>query len=181
MSNRYPILSVLTVQEANRFWRHVLVTENDDCWIWQRARVKKNYGGYSIHRAGKIIVFITSRIAYALHYGSDPGEMDVLHKCDTPLCCNPRHLFLGTNQDNIADRVQKGRSAKGDNHWSRRNPEKTSKGQSHGRSKLKDHQVIAIRQRYAIDHIPRKIIAQEFNVTVATINLIVMRKIWKHI
>lgn len=142
--------------------------------------MKKNYGGYTIIRNGKSMILTASRVAYALHYGTDPAELDVLHKCDNPPCCNPAHLFLGTNGDNILDRVKKGRSVKGDDHWTHRRPEQTTKGQRHGQSKLTDADVVTIRTQH-MQGVTRKAIAEQFQVTIATIGLIVTRKTWKHL
>jgi hypothetical protein len=51
-----------------------------------------------------------SRVAYALAYGPFDYSLHILHRCDNPKCVNPEHLFLGTNQDNIDDKVKKGRA-----------------------------------------------------------------------
>jgi len=49
------------------------------------------------------------RVAWELHYGPIPQNMQVLHRCDNPPCCNPDHLFLGTQADNVADMIAKKR------------------------------------------------------------------------
>jgi hypothetical protein len=79
---------------------YVSVGEFDDCWEWQGARTVAGYGvvghdgvHYSAHRV----------MAGAL------ADDVVLHTCDNPPCCNPRHLRVGTQRDNIADAVAKGR------------------------------------------------------------------------
>jgi hypothetical protein len=101
-----PIKS-LSVDFAQKFWARVFKAD-DDCWYWQGARDPNDYGRIGI---GHQRTFLAHRVAWALVYG-DPGEWHVLHKCDNPACVNPDHLFLGTNEDNIEDRVRKGRSVR---------------------------------------------------------------------
>jgi hypothetical protein len=78
------------------------------CIEWTGHRDPKGYGRFS-SQGGEILVH---RLAYTMHFGVDPGELHVLHSCDNPSCCNPHHLFLGTNADNMADRLAKGRQAR---------------------------------------------------------------------
>lgn len=92
----------------------------DDCWPWlgQKSSGKRNrgdYGSFSICTGdGERPRWSTHRMAWVLANGLIPDKLQVLHKCDNPPCCNPRHLFLGTNQDNNADKVAKGRLAVGE-------------------------------------------------------------------
>lgn len=86
-----------------RFLKHV--QKSDGCWVWIGAVNPKGYGSFMLDGTCQI----ASRVAYRLFVGAI-GEFHVLHRCDMPLCVNPAHLFLGTNADNVADRVQKGRS-----------------------------------------------------------------------
>ena len=69
------------------------------------------------------------RFIYEECFGFVPDGLHVLHKCDNPPCINPEHLFLGTNQDNIDDKVRKGRQLK---------------GEQIPVSKLKEHEAMAI-------------------------------------
>ena len=93
------------------FDRHCLKKSIDECWEWQGYRNKKNYGVTRIGgRNSK--AFLAHRLSWTIHFGEIPHGMHVCHKCDNPPCVNPNHLFIGTNQDNIMDRVAKGRSSK---------------------------------------------------------------------
>ena len=83
-----------------RFWEKVEFGAPDECWLWTAARDRRGYGMFEHHYA--------SRVAYTLTVG-DPGDLDVLHACDNPPCCNPLHLWAGTAQDNIQDAIAKGR------------------------------------------------------------------------
>lgn len=76
------------------------------CWIWLEGLTTSNYG--SLRRNRRLI--LAHRLAYELQYGAIPAGMNVCHKCDTPQCCNPSHLFLGTHKDNTNDMVSKGRA-----------------------------------------------------------------------
>lgn len=100
----------LAVQEViERFWKRTDKALNG-CWIWAGAVWGNNsYGCVKFN--GR--TWNAHRLAYSLEKGEIPAGLCVLHACDTPLCVNPDHLFLGTQKDNIADRARKGRTSNG--------------------------------------------------------------------
>lgn len=85
-----------------------------DCWIW-RGAVNQGAGGYGWFSLNGDAT-LAHRASWVLHNGPIPDGMHVLHRCDVRLCINPSHLFLGTNNDNVADKVAKGRTAHGEGH-----------------------------------------------------------------
>lgn len=74
------------------------------------------YGQYQLRDNGKKIRFRLHRLSYEVYNGIIPEGMVVRHTCDNPPCINPKHLLVGTNADNVRDRVSRGRSAVGKNH-----------------------------------------------------------------
>lgn len=131
MSSKY------TTEEQQRFHSRINYTNNpDECWEWTGNK-KRKYGSLWIGRKknSKGKNTLTHRIAWELANGDIPDGMKVLHKCDNPPCCNPKHLFIGTQLDNIKDRDEKGRQV-------------APKGEENGNCKLSDDQVAEIRRRY---------------------------------
>ena len=86
------------------------VERESGCREWVRDRSRKGYG--RLWWAGKL--HQAHRKAFEAFNGPIPGGMHVLHRCDNPSCVNPGHLFLGTNDDNVRDKLAKGRLPRGE-------------------------------------------------------------------
>jgi hypothetical protein len=92
----------------DRFNSGYVVNEKTGCWDWVKSKNCKGYGMFRSHVSNK-----AHRFSYHHFVGVIPNGLHVLHKCDNPSCVNPEHLFLGTHQDNMADKVDKGRHKNG--------------------------------------------------------------------
>jgi HNH endonuclease len=88
-----------------RFWAKVQI-RNSGCWEWTAETVKGGYGRY-VHSGRK---HLAHRVAHELLIGAIPDGLLVLHSCDNPPCCNPAHLRVGTAEDNMRDRSERGRN-----------------------------------------------------------------------
>jgi hypothetical protein len=99
----------LSPEQVARFWKKVSTTQGSrDCWLWMGAKKQYGYGMCNINDK----TYLAHRIAYTLACGPIPDGLLVCHKCDTPACCNPAHLFVGTDSDNVEDMMRKGRHRK---------------------------------------------------------------------
>lgn len=92
---------------ADRFWENVNIVDADQCWEWKLARLSGKYQYGRLHWGSKNSY--AHQVAMELTHGEIPEGMYVCHKCDNPICCNPNHLFFGTQSQNVCDAVSKGR------------------------------------------------------------------------
>lgn len=100
-----------SLEENNysRFIRKCHATPSG-CWDWLASKDIKGYGCFNLKQEDNSFHSIRAHRASWLFYrGTIPDELQVLHSCDNPSCVNPDHLFLGTNLDNVKDKVSKGR------------------------------------------------------------------------
>lgn len=151
---------------ADRFWPKVDVGQPDECWLWKAFRNPSGYG--MIRNSGWMA--LAHRASWSLHFGRIPDGSHVLHLCDNRACVNPRHLYLGSNSDNIRDKVERGRS---------NFPHPERRGELHPMSKLTAEQVEIIRRRpFAFGS--GKELSERFGVSRALITRIRKGQLWTH-
>lgn len=147
-----------------RFMEKVEFEPNSGCWLWSGSVNRKGYGQF-MAKAGTS-PYGAHRFSWVLHNGPLPPlkhaktQRCVLHRCDTPACVNPAHLFIGTRADNNADMARKGR------HGFRKF------------ARLTDEQVGEIRRRCAAGEI-RRTIAEDFGVCRETVGYIARGQTWR--
>ena len=91
-----------------RIKTHIIVDENTNCWNWIGAKNPHGYGKMTMRDLNhKRYYSLAHRESYLLYKGSIVNNLYVLHKCDNPSCCNPDHLYLGTNSENQQDRFRR--------------------------------------------------------------------------
>lgn len=131
----------------------------DTCQVFIGGKTGNGYGVFGFGNGR----YPAHRVAYYFATRYDPGTLDVCHTCDNPLCCNPRHLFLGTQDDNNKDRAHKGRY----NNHGRKNP----------RARLTEETVREILEskEHALD------LANRYNVCRATIYNVRTGRTWKQL
>ena len=145
------------------------------------------FGGRS-ERYGKVTLTIgdtkvterTHRLSYMLFCGPIAAGLFVCHKCDTPGCVRPDHLFLGTAADNAKDMRAKGRSLCGEKNHRHARPEIRQRGERVGSAKLTEEQVRDIVRRVEAGE-SQADLSREYGVSSGAVSLIVQRKNWGHL
>jgi len=147
-----------------RFWRKVDKRGPDECWEWKSSKNEWGYGTFHVSNRCQL----AHRVAWLIYNGEIPAGLLVCHTCDNPLCVNPAHLWLGTNAENIADMVQKGRA--------HRTP-----SEAVWCAKLTSERVAAIRRDYASGEYTQLELAQREGVSRANIGIVVRKRTWRHV
>ena len=144
----------------DRFWLKVSV-KDDSCWLWTGAKTSRGYGQFYLS-PGQFM--LAHRFSFAIANNINLKDSHVCHHCDTPLCVNPNHLFLGTALSNMRDMIQKGRA-------------RHAKGEESGRAILTAKDVGAIRK--SKESVP--ILARRYGVSQGCISSAIRGVTWKHV
>lgn len=145
-----------------RFFLKVQKGEGEACWTWMGAYNTQGYGNFKVSRG---TYRGAHRVSWEIHNGDIPEGLYVLHHCDNRPCVRPDHLFVGTQQDNMADAAEKGRMPR---------------GEYHPHTRMTAETVRRIRQEYAEGSSQRDLV-RKYRSSPPTIHRIVHRKSWKSV
>lgn len=147
--------------DIERFWSKVDKSGGEDvCWIWKEGKCRNGYGKFWAQN----MTIRAHRASFIISKGKIPSDKPyVCHTCDNPSCVNPRHLFAGSNMDNVNDMISKGRIRIGDRC---------------GAAKLTDSQAMMIIELLKDGKHTHRWIAGQFGVHRTTVSLIANGKTW---
>jgi hypothetical protein len=151
--------SVLFGLDIDLFWSKVDRGAPDECWLWRAGR-SMGYGSVGWEFQGRARYVRAHRAAWILTNGEIPSGLCVCHKCDTPLCCNSHHFFLGTLSENQRDKIAKGRAVA-------------------GYRILTPSQVAVIRSEYAAGGVTQRELGMRFGVSSSAISKITRGQMWR--
>ena len=140
------------------------VEDDNGCWLWQKSLSMSGYGRISINSFD----YRVHRISYQEFVGEIPDGLYVLHECDVRSCCNPDHLFVGTQQDNMDDMKDKNRHS-------------VIKGSNHYNAKLTEDNIKIIKTLLLYTDKTQKEIGEIFGVLPNTISRIKTGNRWQHL
>jgi hypothetical protein len=152
----------LTEKELSKFWEKVeKSTDPSACWNWLGGT---DTGGYGIFYKSRCDSYKAHRLALSCEVSPDDPRLLACHRCDNRKCCNPEHLYWGTQQQNMGDMCAKGRQNKA---W----------GERQHAAKLSLQDVHKIRKLKGM--LTGRQLASMFGVTPATISKILLNHSWK--
>lgn len=143
-----------TIELIRKLFSRTVMDDVSGCWSYRGAKIK----GYGVFRWNKKD-YRLHRFIYIVVYGLIPKDKVICHKCDNRSCWNPKHLFLGTHDDNSKDAVSKNR---------------TARGEKNNKAKLTKEDVLKIRN----DNRSNRVVGRAFNVSNAAIWYIRHNKTW---
>ena len=154
--------SLPPLTRGERFWLLAARGGEDECWPWTGCAT---HGHGQVRWGGR--TEYAHRVAWSLANGPIPDGEQVLHSCDNPPCVNPRHLFLGSQLDNVADMMAKGRRA-------------DTRGSACPTAKLDERAVSEIRRALRGGATPEEL-ALRHGVDEWTVRDVRDRRTWRHV
>lgn len=172
---------------ATRFWAKVRKAGPDDCWEWIASRHTWGYGQIGTPGSSKPIY--AHRVSWEFTHGAIPDGLFVLHSCDNPPCVNPRHLHLGTHDENMAEMRERKRGVEGAKRRFREHPEThprhidptPSQGENNPAAQLTEDAVRNIRSDYSTGQYRYTDLALKYGVSLPAIAKVVTRRTWQHV
>lgn len=139
------------------------------CWIWMGSAKERGYGQVvsgRISPAGNSVPEGAHRAAFRSAFGEFDRSLHVCHRCDVPVCVNPDHLFLGTQADNMRDKISKGKQVS---------------GSSHGMATMDETTVMRLRSEYVFRIVTYEVLARRHGLTASAVAAAVRGETWKKI
>ncbi len=165
--NAFGAIPVISDEAVKKFRYYPFIVQDNGCWNYGGTIGNEGYGFvYTREPNGKKRTFLAHRVAYFIFNGAIPKGALICHACDNPKCVNPKHLFAGTNQENMDDLTRKGRRRMGSaNAW----------------STLKEEQVFEIKKLIQEGELSNAEIGRKFGVGSTCISSIKTGKTWRHL
>ena len=155
--------------KTSQFLQLIDRSDRKGCWPWRGGRTSYGYG--SVYLSESKSTDLAHRVSWMTHNNRRLRKQEcVCHHCDNPICCNPRHLFVGDRAANNRDKTSKGR-----------NVTIPRPGERNPMSKLKVVEVKKIRDEYQSGEVTYQSLADRHHVSVGLIGMIVRREVWQHI
>ncbi len=136
------------------------VKKTDGCWKWQGCKSGK-YG--QLWNKGRMI---GAHVASYMIFIGDTKDLFVCHICDNPMCVNPKHLFLGTQKENMQDASRKRRMRP---------------GSLNNLTKLTEDTVLSIRSEYVFRKVTQASLAKKYGISRTHVNNLINRRFWSHV
>ena len=151
------------MKTQNEFWKKINIKEPNQCWDWLGSVNKWGYGRPRF--MGELQYAHRLALKFAFPHLQTDGKV-VMHICDNPRCCNPKHLLVGSHADNQADKYKKNRQAK---------------GEKNGFSCLTNEKVLEARKKYIPKVVTYQMLADEYGVCRDTMQKAIRGIYWGHI
>lgn len=149
---------------SNKLWSKINKCSKSECWEWQGTKTTAGYGviriNYKLQYAHRLAWELSNNIKI-------PKKGVICHSCDNPGCCNPSHLFLGSQADNLADARQKGRLP-------------SIEGEAHHNTHISEDDVRQIRY-LGYTNMSKKKIGERFGISRQAITDILYKRTWAHV